>query len=125
VIDWSTVRNFHQSEFDSPDYPGSGSMMQLDLVETLDTLRDYCGFPFYVTSGFRTLAYNAQVGGELNSAHLRGWAADLYINSSSERYALISAAIELGIFRIGIGSTFIHIDCDPSLPQNVIWTYPS
>ena len=123
MIDWSTIRNFTQDEFDSPDFPGSGSNMQADFVETLDTLRDYCGFPLYVTSGFRTATHNASVGGKPNSAHTRGWAADLYVGSDAERYAILDAAIELGFQRIGIGSTFVHLDLDPSLPQHVVWVY--
>jgi hypothetical protein len=28
-----------------------------------------------------------------------------------------------GIKRIGIGKTFIHVDVDDTLPQNVMWLY--
>jgi hypothetical protein len=29
----------------------------------------------------------------------------------------------VGFNRIGVANTFIHVDNDPSLPEDVIWTY--
>jgi hypothetical protein len=31
--------------------------------------------------------------------------------------------MEAGFNRIGISSTFIHVDNDPSKPEDVIWLY--
>ena len=33
------------------------------------------------------------------------------------------AALKVGFKRIGVGKTFIHLDDDMTLPQNVIWNY--
>jgi hypothetical protein len=30
----------------------------------------------------------------------------------------------LGVQRIGIGQTFLHIDVSRTLPQQVVWLYP-
>ena len=36
---------------------------------------------------------------------------------------IVQALLTAGFTRIGIASTFIHADDDPSKPQNLIWTY--
>ena len=46
---------FKLSEFDSPDRPGTGELMEHEVVEALDVARDIAGFPFIITSGFRTV----------------------------------------------------------------------
>ena len=43
---------FKMSEFDSPDQPGSGELMEPAVVQALDIARDIYGFPMKVTSGF-------------------------------------------------------------------------
>ena len=35
----------------------------------------------------------------------------------------MSSLIRAGFKRIGIGSTFIHVDLDLDKPQNVFWLY--
>jgi len=54
---------FKLSEFDSPDRPGTGELMEHDVLEALDVARDIAGFPFIVTSGVRTVHHNKAVGG--------------------------------------------------------------
>jgi len=79
--------------------------------------------PFAITSGYRCAAHNARVGGKSNSAHTRGRAADVRTSDSRTRYLVIRAALEAGFTRIGIAKTFIHLDDDPSLTQQVVWDY--
>ena len=43
--------------------------------------------------------------------------------NSEDRYKLVALLLETGFNRIGIASTFIHIDIDPDKSPNVIWTY--
>jgi zinc D-Ala-D-Ala carboxypeptidase len=117
------MRYFQLSEFDSPDAPGSGSNMDSLFLEMLDTARDLAGIPFVVTSGYRTPSHNASEGGKHDSAHLRGLAADIAAPTSGQKYLIVRAAFVAGFCRIGIGSTFVHLDCAPDLPQDVIWTY--
>ena len=47
---------FKLEEFDSPDEPGSGEMMEPAVIEALENARDLAGFPFVVTSGVRSIA---------------------------------------------------------------------
>ena len=125
LMDWSGIRYFKVSEFDSPDVQGSGINMSITFVAKLDQLRGALGFPLKVHSGYRTKVHNATVGGVDSSAHETGVAADLEALNSTTRFKLIAAAIALGFRRIGIGATFIHLDDDNSKPQEVVWLYPS
>jgi hypothetical protein len=121
---------FKLSEFDSPDEPGSGVYMDPKLVMILDLMRERCGFPFHVNSGMRTKAHNSdpKVGGKENSEHLRqidglAHAADIACPDSSKRFAILEAAIKLGIRRIGIGRDFLHLGNWYLHPQEVVWLY--
>lgn len=118
------VMHLLPKEFDSPDAPGSGELMDLKFVQALDSVRSLCGFPFIVDSGYRTPAHNTAVGGEKNSAHLEGKAADIRVTDSRSRYLIVLNAIKAGINRIGIAETFVHLDGSRLLDQNVIWMYP-
>ena len=122
---------FNYEEFDSPDEPGSGYCMDETFLEMLDEARTLAGIPFAVTSGYRTEAHSAKLKRQgdktsATSAHLLGRAADIAATTSHQRYCIVSAAIEAGFSRIGIASTFIHIDnCneqDGKTPE-LIWTY--
>ncbi len=115
--------HFKHSEFDSPDAPGSGLMMDSDFLEMLDKARASAGFPFVITSGYRTEDHNELIGGVDSSAHTRGYAADIACRDSVTRYEIILALLAAGFDRIGIASTFIHVDNDPDKAPKVIWTY--
>ena len=117
--DWPKVKFFKPEEFASPDEPGSGSRMDLEFMERLDTLRALVG-PLRITSGFRTPEHNAKVGGKKNSAHLKGLAADLACEDSRLRFKLINVAFDLGFKRIEICERHVHLDTDASLPQCVL-----
>lgn len=74
--------NFSKSEFESKD----GSPMPLDvlqniqvLAEQLQVIRDEIGQPITITSGWRSAAHNARIGGAKHSYHVRGMAADIQV----------------------------------------------
>lgn len=114
---------FRLNEFDSPDEPGSGELMEPNVLEALDNARELAGFPFVVTSGVRTIAHNKSVGGTKSSSHLLGYAVDLAVPNSRRRFIMLEALLDAGFTRIGIGEDFMHVDMDPQKTQNVIWTY--
>ena len=117
------LKHFKLSEFDSPDAPGSGSKMQPKFLQMLDNARSIAGVPFKVNSGYRTAAHNAKVGGVADSSHCQGWAADLAATTGTSKFTIVNALLKAGFTRIGIASSFVHVDCDPIKPAQVIWTY--
>lgn len=118
------VKNFSPSEFDSPDAPGSGLVeMATRLILMLQMAREISGVPFTINSGFRTVEHNKKVGGKADSSHLKGMAADISTPNSAFRYAILRGLYRVGFNRIGIASTFIHVDIDPTKFKNVVWTY--
>ena len=52
------MKYFKKSEFDSPDVKKSGKNMDKEFLLFIDELRNRCGFPFRITSGFRTKEYH-------------------------------------------------------------------
>jgi uncharacterized protein YcbK (DUF882 family) len=92
-------------------------------LQIIDKARDLFAKPIHINSGMRTVERNALVGGSKNSSHLRGLAIDVACDNSRDRFRLIEIFMLLGINRIGIAKTFIHIDIDPEKDHDVIWTY--
>ena len=54
-------------------------MIDQTLVVLLQAIREHFGKPITITSGYRTAAHNAAVGGAKSSQHLLGRAADFYV----------------------------------------------
>ena len=117
------MKYFKLSEFDSPDLVGSGEAMDRDFLSRLDQARSLCDIAFKITSGYRTEDHNRKVGGVSNSSHTKGLAADIACTNSSARHIIVTALLKVGLNRIGIADTFIHVDRDPSKVANVICTY--
>ena len=117
------MKYFNYSEFDSPDVIGSGKLMDKDFLNKLDELREKFDKPIKINSGYRTEDHNANVGGTSSSSHIKGLAVDIACNNSKDRFAIIDICLDLGINRIGVAGTFIHIDVDSDKSPNVLWTY--
>ena len=115
------MNNFSIDEFKCPC---CGQVeMQDSFLKLIDIARTTAGVPFVITSGYRCEKHNKDVGGKTDSAHTKGYAADIKCVDSSSRFKIINALIKVGFKRIGIADSFIHCDNDPSLPQEVIWKY--
>ncbi len=114
---------FTYGEFDSPDLEGSGKNMSDMLINMLDIVRKKYGKSVVINSGYRTPEHNAKVGGAPESSHLKGLAVDIACKNSTDRFKLEGILREVGFKRIGMGSTFIHVDIDKDKSQSVLWTY--
>ncbi len=94
-----------------------------ELIKKIQEIEEATGVDYIFTSGYRCVMCNTAAKGSKNSAHLRGLAVDISCNYSRSRWELITKASLLGIRRIGIAKTFVHLDIDISLPQDVMWLY--
>jgi len=95
-----------------------------ELVELLDKTRELAGIPFVITSGFRTKEENDKLPDAVpDSAHLDGLAADIKCLDGASRWKIVTAALQAGFKRIGIGKNFVHLDVDLLKPQETIWHY--
>ncbi len=127
------MRYFKYSEFDckDPDISGVGTgekFMVMDFLERIDELRHRCGFPFVITSGYRTPEYNMKVSNSgAKGPHTTGKAADIEAKIGREKYIILKHAMTLGFTGIGIARTYIHLDtlggAESSQSRPWVWTY--
>lgn len=122
-------KNFSRAEFACGCGCGADAVSPL-LVEKLQALRDRLNRKVVIVSGCRCREHNQDVGGKPYSAHLTDLsiryfcqAADVAVENNGERFDYLEGAIAVGIRRIGIGPTFVHLDVDPRKPQGVTWLY--
>lgn len=101
----------------------SGDEMDKAFLMLLDELRVRLNRPIAVSSGYRCISHNDKEGGVESSSHVRGFAVDIRIYSSYERWQVINEALLLGVNRIGVSRYFVHLDQDPDKPNFLIWTY--
>ena len=97
-----------------------------EFLERLDALREACGFPFVITSGYRSPNHTIERAKRKPGTHAQGIAADIRAISGKEKYKIIEQAIALGFAGIGVAGTFIHVDDRASGDSNVtpvVWTY--
>lgn len=96
-----------------------------DFRDKLNEARELAGIPFILTSAFRCEKHNREVGGSATSSHLAGLAVDIKCADAWSRFKILSALLEVGFQRIGIGRNFIHVDDDLTKSRGVIWDYYS
>jgi zinc D-Ala-D-Ala carboxypeptidase len=116
--DW---RHFELSEFACPCC-GQNNISR-PFVGLLDQARELVGVPFRVSSGVRCKAYNRQAGGRPNSEHLVGFAADILAMDSETRFLVVSAALQVGIRRIGVHQHFVHLGVSRLHDPDVLFLY--
>jgi len=113
------VKYFSTSEFDCK-HTGENRMEQ-DFLSKLDALREACGFPFVITSGYRSPDHPLEAVKEIPGTHAQGIAADIKITNSAQRYTIIREALAHGFTGLGVAGDFIHVDTRGTVP--VIWVY--
>ena len=96
--------------------------MDVDFLAKLDEAREYANIPFIINSAYRSPTHPESIKNP-TSSHIKGLAVDISVKDSRTRFLVLDALMVVGFSRIGIASTFIHVDLDLDKSQNVIWTY--
>ena len=112
------TKNFKRDEFRSNDgahFPYGVQQNLQVLAEQLEVLREHFNAPVTINSGYRSKSWNEKIGGELNSQHLLGKAADVVVEGISPDD--VADAIEFLIDNkmmkqggLGRYATFTHYD---------------
>mgnify|MGYP003112398203 CR=1 FL=1 len=92
-----------------------------ELIKRLDELREACGFPFVITSGYRSPKHPIENKKIKPGTHGQGIAADIAVTDSVRRRRVVHCAILLGFKGIGVAKDFVHVDLRKTGP--VMWTY--
>jgi len=118
-----TAKYFTEKEFNNST--PSCSMQDIDqtTLDMLDKARELAGIPFKINCAYRTRNWDLSKGRSGRSAHTEGKAVDIHCGTSSAKFIIIDALLKVGFNRIGIATTFVHVDNSAILPQNVIFTY--
>ena len=91
------------------------------FIHRLDELRERCGFPFHITSGYRCEDHPAEASKDKPGQHHEGLAADIQVSNGHQRYLIQKHAYAMGFSGIGPAKSFVHIDDRGSL--GVSWVY--
>lgn len=113
------LKYFTIDEFNC-QYSGENEMKDT-FLQKIDQLRYLCGFPFVITSGYRSADHPIEAKKATPGTHSQGIAADIQALSGDLKYKIVQNAMTIGFTGIGIADTFIHVDTRTTTP--VIWTY--
>lgn len=114
-----TYKYFSIEEFDCQE-TGENEMVE-EFIHKLDELREACGFPFKITSGYRSPSHSIEARKAKPGTHAQGIACDIYVSGGSQRHKIIKEAMRLGFTGIGVAKTFIHVDIRDTTA--VAWQY--
>ena len=115
----SQFKYFKLEDFDCQE-TGENDM-STEFIERLDGLRSVCGFPFIVTSGYRSPNHSIEAKKEKPGQHAQGIAADIKVVGGAQRRLLVEQALQMGFTGVGVDKNFIHVDVRTTTP--VLWEY--
>lgn len=107
--------NFKVSEF-ACHGNGCCSTVMIDdqLVEYVQKIRDHFGTSITITSGYRCATHNKNVGGATGSRHAKGQAADISVKGVAPaevaKYAESIGILGIGLYETSKDGHFVHID---------------
>lgn len=111
---WDGIKYFKRSEFAckcGKHCDGFPVEPDMELVKTLEAIREHFGVPVTISSGIRCKTHNANVGGASKSQHMDGTAADIVVrNIPPERVAEYAETLLPQTGGIGRYKTFTHVD---------------
>ena len=103
--------NFSKNEFACGCGCGKNEPIDPELIRLLQDLRTKLGKSIHILEGVRCKKYNKHIGGYIDSPHLQGKAADIYIKDMNI-ITLAKEAKKVKFPRIGLYpyNNFIHLD---------------
>jgi zinc D-Ala-D-Ala carboxypeptidase len=113
------LKYFKVSDFDCQE-TGENNMKE-ELLVKLDELREVCGFPFIITSGYRSPDHSIEAAKSSPGTHAQGIAVDIRTRGGAERYTIVKHAMAMGFTGIGVAKSFVHVDIRTTTP--VVWSY--
>lgn len=107
------AKNFRLDEFKCKCGKCDPILVDDALVDWLQKIRDHFGKSVNINSGYRCAEHNAdpKVGGSKGSHHVKGMAADIWVEGILP-LDIAKYAESIGIKRIGLYDTFVHIGSD-------------
>ena len=95
-----------------------------EFLKALSHLREICGFPFIITSGFRSESHSvekAKKNQKNPGVHTQGIACDIKISGGgAHRLAIVKHASAMGM-SVGVARTFVHVDTRKT--EQMCWCY--
>jgi uncharacterized protein YcbK (DUF882 family) len=129
VTDWVVFEPyFSKEEFDC-SFTGENQMLE-EFMTRLFELRVSLGFPFVITSGYRSPTHPVEARKASPGTHAQGIACDIQITNGYDAGRLIQEALKMGFKGIGVAqdadrprdARFIHLDLRDS-PFPIVWSY--
>ena len=100
--------NFRAGEFRCKCGRCKTALVDDVLVAQLQAIRNHFGKSVNITSGYRCSSHNKAVGGDPNSSHMQGMAADIVV-AGVKPGEVAKFAESMGIVRIGRYNDFVHV----------------
>lgn len=101
-------KNFRLSELMCKCGQCEDQIIDDELIDYLQKLRDYFGSEIRITSAYRCESHNQAVGGVKGSTHTKGMAADMQCNNLEYLVLVINTLFKE--YSIGRYSNFVHTD---------------
>ena len=122
------TKNFALEEF-ACQCPCRSNHTKLDLLYSLQHVRDIFEEAMVISSGYRCAKHNKEEGGSEDSSHIKGLAADIVIPTPTYAFALMRAIMvtnrfnRVGFGKLPSGTLVLHLDIDKDKVQDVLWGY--
>lgn len=111
INDFQISNNFKLREFECTHPDHHHVIVDSELLNKVQHLRDYWQKPIYFNSAYRCGLRNVQVGGAENSQHLLGKAVDIPLHCFDVPIEMVKeSALNIGFTGIGLYDEFIHLD---------------
>lgn len=123
--------NYFTQEGDFDPIGSDINKMDPEFMDRLNKIRHNAGFPFRLTSAYRSVEHELEMGRSGDSAHTLGLAVDIHLTGEQALW-VVENARNYGFYGVGVNQTgpydkrFIHLDMVESSqkqPRPHIWTY--